>query len=119
MFAAGSRSFTGPRSEQTAKPCKSGEVNRHVKLKQEPAENGDSRQPGKNGPKKRESGDIPKQKVAQPTVPRIFAAKPNRCEQRRKGKPAKPTLVEGRKATGVKKTRGNRAKPWPDTLCLS
>src|SRR5229473_606015 len=101
------------RAQQSAKPTPDGEVNRHVKLKQKPAQTGDCCQPGKDRPKKSEPGDIPEQKVAQPTPFRVFSGKPNCCEQRSESEPAEPGLIEGRKTAGAKQTGENSGQPRP------
>src|ERR1043166_2232463 len=71
-------------------------------------------EPTKCRGEKNNAGQIAEQQIAQPAAPRIFARKPNCCDQRRKREPAKPTDIKWRKTGRQKKAAANRGEPRPE-----
>jgi hypothetical protein len=99
--------------QQTAKPRPDREINRHVKLKNKPAKNGDRCEPGEYDPEECQAGDVTEKQVSKPRMTRLRAGKPNCGDEWGQRNPAKPRQVERRKASRVKKPATDRSQPRP------
>jgi len=54
--------------QQIAKPREDREINRHVKLKNEPTKNGNRREPEEDDPEKRQAGNVAEKQVSKPRM---------------------------------------------------
>ena len=76
-------------------------------------------EPAKGAGEKNNARDVAEQEIAQPTPARIFARKPNRDDERRQRNPAKPALIERRKANSSQHSARGRGEPRPETKRVS
>src|SRR5438034_11601693 len=65
-FVRGCQVYFASWPHQAAKPRPGRKINCHVKLKNEPTQDGDCREPGEYGPKKRQPGDVTQKQVSKP-----------------------------------------------------
>ena len=100
-------------TKQTAKPRPDREINRHVKRKNKPTENGNGREPKEYDPEERQAGDVTEKQVSKPRMTRLLAGKPNCGDKRGQRDPAEPRQIKRRKTNRVKKPATDCSQPWP------